>query len=649
MFALIAQTSCEGIVIIDRDSRLVFVNPAAAKLFGYTPEELSGASLTQLMPEESRAAHLRGFAAYLGTGTRRLTWQGMELTGLHRSGRRVPLEITLAEARYEGRIFFAGFIRDLTERHWSHARLAVQYAVADILSTVENESQALTEVLKAIGEHLGFAAGNVWLVKKDRLQWLSAWHAQGVDVEAFETASRDRTFGKGEGLPGRAWESETPTWITAIEADENFPRARIGLAANLHSGLAFPLRSGTQVFGAMEFFSTYVRSLEPTLIRILTSISQQITQFLTRRRAQQALEDTETRHKTLFENANDALGVSANEQFIYANQAFAKMFGYDEPDELIGVSIYQTIPDTQKDIVREHRRRRSVGLPEPMQYESRGKRKDGSEFPTEIRATDYWIDGTMYTLAIMRDTTREREAREILTQSNAALTRANNDLEQFAYAASHDLQEPLRLIILYSQLLHRRHGGALSSDGQLLLQTIMDSARRINELVKDLLSYTNVASLDVIAPALTDPSSVLVEVEHSLQQRILEANATITRDKLPTIRVHRTHLFQLFQNLISNSVKYCRPGIAPRIHVASRELEDGMVELQVQDNGIGIAPEYHDRVFGVFKRLHAPSVPGTGIGLAICKKIVEHYGGKIWVESAPDAGSTFHFTVPAGA
>ena len=648
IFALIAETSCEGIVIIDRESRLLFVNPAAAALFGYTPEELVGQPLTNLMPEELRAAHKTGIAAYLESGTRKLAWRGIELPGLHRSGRPVPLEITFAEARDGERVFFAGFLRDLTERHWSHARLSAQFAVADILSTAENEHRALTDILATIGQHLDFAMGNVWLVRKDRLHWLGAWHAPGVKVDPFDSASRTRAFCQGEGLPGRAWADDAPAWISILESDPNFLRKQGAFAANFHSGLAFPLRSGKQIVGVMEFYSTYVRELEPTLVQILNALAKQIAQFLARHRAQHALRDTEAQHRTLFENANDAFAVSVGEHFVYVNQAYAKMFGYDRADQLIGVSIYETLPPVQQAAVREHRQRRRAGLPEPMQYESRGKRKDESEFPTEIRATDYWINGRMYTLAILRDTTREREARDILTQSNAALRRANDDLEQFAYAASHDLQEPLRLIILYSQLLHRRYHESLPADAQQLLDTITESARRINALVNDLLSYTNAASLDAITPASIDPNQVLADVRTALQERIGAKQANLTADDLPEVRVHRTHLFQLLQNLVSNSIKYHSPGKAPDIHVTSRSDGLGLVELLVRDNGIGIAPEYHERVFGVFKRLHASSIPGTGIGLAICKKIVESYGGRIWVESEPGSGSTFHLTLPAG-
>jgi light-regulated signal transduction histidine kinase (bacteriophytochrome) len=240
---------------------------------------------------------------------------------------------------------------------------------------------------------------------------------------------------------------------------------------------------------------------------------------------------------------------------------------------------------------------------------------------------------------------------ELLTQTmaaNEALRRANRNLEQFAYAASHDLQEPIRMISIYSELLERRHLETLGPDGQELLITIRDGAHRINDLVRDLLSYTRVDGVDSAIPTSLAPDDVLDEVQSALQERITSVDGAVTRGELLALQVHRTHLIQLLQNLVSNGLKYRSPERKPVIHVSSLPAGDGMVELLVQDNGIGIDPAYHQRIFGVFKRLHSRKVPGTGIGLAICKKIVDFYGGKIWVESATDAGSTFHLTLPAG-
>jgi signal transduction histidine kinase len=240
---------------------------------------------------------------------------------------------------------------------------------------------------------------------------------------------------------------------------------------------------------------------------------------------------------------------------------------------------------------------------------------------------------------------------ELLTQTmaaNEALRRANKNLEQFAYAASHDLQEPLRMISIYSELLERRHLENLGPDGQELLVTIRDGAHRINDLVRDLLSYTRVDGVESAVSAAVAPEEVLDEVQEALSNRIATVDAVVTRGELIPLQVHRTHLIQLLQNLLSNSLKYRSPDRRPVIHISSIPADEGMVEIIVKDNGIGIDPAYHERIFGVFKRLHSWKVPGTGIGLAICKKIVDYYDGKIWVESTPGAGSTFHVTLPAG-
>ena len=240
---------------------------------------------------------------------------------------------------------------------------------------------------------------------------------------------------------------------------------------------------------------------------------------------------------------------------------------------------------------------------------------------------------------------------ELLTQTmaaNEALLRANADLEQFAYAASHDLQEPLRIISIYSQLLQRRHGQNLGSDGKELLDTLIQSANRITRLVADLLSYTKIENVEFTSPTTVDANEVLYEVRQALAESTASVDAVITSEHLAPVRVHRTHLVQLVQNLVSNALKYHSPDRRPDIHIRSVPAGERMVELQIQDNGIGIAPEYHERIFGVFKRLHAGNVSGTGIGLAICRKVVQYYGGAIWVESEAGIGSTFHITLPAG-
>ena len=234
-----------------------------------------------------------------------------------------------------------------------------------------------------------------------------------------------------------------------------------------------------------------------------------------------------------------------------------------------------------------------------------------------------------------------------ITEQRAAeleLRRANEDLTHFAFAASHDLQEPLRMISSYSQLLVQGHRGQLSSEAELCIGYIEDGTKRMRELLADLLSYTGVTAQPQDQIEAVDLNLVLQDVTNGIRITLDETGAVVSSESLPVVLGHRAHFVQLVQNLISNAIKY-RAQRPPRIHI-SAEWKEGHWVLAVADNGIGIASEHHQKIFGVFKRLHGKNVPGTGIGLAICQRVVERYKGRIWVESQPDKGATFYFTLP---
>jgi len=236
----------------------------------------------------------------------------------------------------------------------------------------------------------------------------------------------------------------------------------------------------------------------------------------------------------------------------------------------------------------------------------------------------------------------EREANE------RALLRANRDLEQFAYSASHDLQEPLRMVSLYSQMLKAKYSDRLDADARLFLNHLVTGASRMAALLKDLLAYVQIVKGQVDNPAATNANTALSKALGNLESSVRESDAHIEVRHLPTLCVDEVHLVQLFQNLVGNAIKY-RGAETPQIAVYCYQNGSGHV-LCVQDNGIGIDPQYSERVFGIFKRLHkADQYEGTGIGLALCQRIVERYGGRIWVESAGEGrGSTFCFTLGQG-
>jgi light-regulated signal transduction histidine kinase (bacteriophytochrome) len=248
----------------------------------------------------------------------------------------------------------------------------------------------------------------------------------------------------------------------------------------------------------------------------------------------------------------------------------------------------------------------------------------------------------------MLDLTESKQAAEALARANQELRRANEDLNQFAFSASHDLREPLRMILLYSQLLKRTYGAQLDGEANKYIDYAADGARRLESLLRDLLEYTDAlgAGSPILAESV-DMNEALTAALSNLQVAIHESGAVVRRADLPVISWRKSHAIQVLQNLIGNAVKYRRPECRPQIDVAA-ERHAKSWQFSVSDNGIGVDPQYHERIFGIFRRLHpAHQYEGTGIGLAICQKVVERNGGRIWLESEPGRGSTFYFTCPA--
>ncbi len=355
--------------------------------------------------------------------------------------------------------------------------------------------------------------------------------------------------------------------------------------------------------------------------------------------------------KGLLQAAPDGILVCDSKgRILLANEQIERMLGF-AAEELIGQEVEVLVPSyirphhaALRDGYFENPRRRPMGIGLDLV----ANRKNAAPLPVEISLSMFAMDGAPCAIAVVRDVTESRRLDRELRRNNLELQRSNEELEQFAYVASHDLQEPLRMVSGYTQLLQRRYADKLDSDANEYIGYAVDGVKRMQALINDLLTYSRVSTRS--KPFTTvDLGDVVKQVQSNLEVALQEVDAVLQVGPLPRLVGDPVQLTQLLQNLVANALKFRSEEAARRATVSIAAVyEAPFWHLSVADNGIGIDPEYADKIFVIFQRLHSRErYPGTGIGLAICKRVVERHGGKIWFESVLGQGTTFHFTLLA--
>jgi PAS domain S-box-containing protein len=307
-FRLFAQTATDAIFTIDVESRILFVNEAAEIIFGYSNAEMQGSSLTMLMPEYLRRLHQTGVDRYLEMGQKHVSWESVEVPGLHKDGREIPLEISFGEFKRGGNRYFTGICRDISERKRVQLRLTAQYSVTRILAEAETVAEASAKIIQAVCDSLGWDVGEIWRVHPDEnyLRCAEGWHGPFVTDEVFAELCSIHPLRPGVGMPGRVWSSGEPVWITDIAREENFPRARVAHHAGLRSAFAFPVKLGADVIGVMEFFSREVRERDEEIIEMIATLGSQMGQFIERRNVERARAELLTRERASRAEAEEA-------------------------------------------------------------------------------------------------------------------------------------------------------------------------------------------------------------------------------------------------------------------------------------------------------------------------------------------------------
>lgn len=430
--------------------------------------------------------------------------------------------------------------------------------------------------------------------------------------------------------------------------------------------LWLPGRKFTTLFGIISLILTivgfylspsasYAKTIYENRIAVIFLISTAVVFIFWYKTWDDRLRENEEKLVALFEASVEGIIISDSQgNIVMINKAGEKLFGYSR-DYLRGKKIDLLLPERFKKDHQAHRLSYyNNPRPRPMGegLELFAIRKDGQEFPVEISLNFFKTEEGLFVISYIVDITQRKTmesnlkiANDNLKRSMLELKRSNSELEQFAYVASHDLQEPLRMVASYTELLARRYKDKLDDNANDFIHYAVDGARRMQTLINDLLQFSRVGTR--ARPfSKTDCRLVVDIVLKNLDELIHETNTQFIIGDLPVINADESQLIQLFQNLIHNAIKF-HDTHTPEITITAKKQDNNWL-FAVKDNGIGIDPAYKDRIFMIFQRLHTrDEYPGSGIGLAICKKIVERHNGTIWFDSEPKQGTTFYFTIDA--
>ncbi len=603
------EAAPDAMVVVKPGGEIVLLNVQAEKQFGYRRDELIGQKVKNIIPEGFAerliADELRSvedaLAQQIGTG--------IELTALRKDGSEFPIEIMLSPLESAEGILVTAAIRDIS----------VRKAAEQHLAQMEGRYRGLLE-----------AAPDAMVVVKPGGEIVLL----NVQAEKQFGYRRDELVGQKvkniipEGFAERLIADGTRTAAQALEQQMGNGLELYGRRKN---GSDFPI----------EIMLSPLESAEGILV------TAAIRDISVRKAAEQHLAQMEGRYRGLLEAAPDAMVVvNPAGEIVLLNVQAENKFGYSR-DELVGQQVKNIIPEGFAErLLADALRSVEDALAQQIGtgIELTGRRKDGSDFPIEIMLSPLESAEGILVTAAVRDITTRKKAEVHLLQKMEELNRSNEELGQFAYIASHDLQEPLRMVASYTQLLSRRYKGKLDANADEFISYAVDGANRMQRLIQDLLAFSRIGTK---GQDLLDISSedALQQALTNLRSAIEESGAQVTHDPLPPVMADETQLIQLFQNLVGNAIKYQTSG-APRVHVSTERNSAKKWIFSVRDNGLGIDPQYFEKIFGMFQRLHKrEEFAGTGIGLAICKKIVERHGGTISVESQPGQGSTFRFVL----
>jgi len=595
----------DAVIVTDEDGAVRFMNPVAEKLTGWDVQEAAKRPLGevfQVAGEQSRAPAENPFLMVKrGRTTRIATAEDSVLLSRDRGD--IPIEDSAAPIRDpHGEVLGVVLVfRDVTARRIAEREL---------------------ERWKRFFAEAGFGMFV-------------------MDPKTLTFVDMNTTFATMHGYSVDELRGTPVAMVAAPESREKFlSDLRVASDQNRHTFEHQHVRRDGTEFPSLIDLTTFHHGEEQYWAGYCSDITE-------RKQFEDALKESEERFRTLASTLPQLIWSTDPEgRFEYVNPAWIAYTGWSAgpwPEDPWSLVLH---PADREDFMQ--RWNNSLASGNIFESEARMRRASDGGYRwflcrgVAVRdrggAIVRWLGGCT-------DVQQQVESATQLKLANEALQRSNADLEQFAYAASHDLQEPLRMVSIYSQLLKEEFGNGLDRRAGSYIDFAVGGAQRMSKLLKALLEYSRVGSEASAWQQKTDANIAVAAALLNLETMVRDAQAEICAGPLPMVRVPEIHLTQLFQNLIGNAIKYRKDGEKPRVRVEATAAGGGQWLFSIQDNGIGIDPEYLTQIFGVFKRLHGPAVEGTGIGLALCQRIVERAGGRIWAESQPGEGATFFFTL----